>query len=87
MTQFRPQPLPGLFALLICTMIAAGSAEAKDIDAQPDKSSDDAPAATGTPKTRTNRGRTDRGRGDPNRSKAIGQSREGTRFRAENLCS
>ena len=33
-------------------MIAAGSAEAKDIDAQPDKSSDAAPAATSTPKTR-----------------------------------
>ena len=52
MTQFRPKPLVLSACLVICTMIAAGSAEAKDIDAQPDKSSDAAPAATGTPKTR-----------------------------------
>jgi hypothetical protein len=54
MTQFQPKPLFRHLSacLIICTMIAAGSAAAKDSDAQPDKSSEAAATASDTPKTR-----------------------------------
>lgn len=54
MTQFPPKPLYRHLSacLVICTMIAAGSAEAKDSDGQPDKSSEAAATASDSLKTR-----------------------------------